>query len=54
MSATSRQLIRNLDAFEQTAVVARYPNINEARTAMPVSYTHLDVYKRQEYSLSAS
>ena len=28
MSATSRQLIRNLDAFEQTAVVARY------RTAM--------------------
>ena len=25
MSATSRQLIRNLDAFEQTAVVARYP-----------------------------
>lgn len=34
MSATSRQLIRNLDAFEQTAVVARYPNINEARTAM--------------------
>ena len=34
MSATSRQLIRNLDAFEQTAVVARYPNINEARTAL--------------------
>lgn len=34
MSATSRQLIRNLDAFEQTAVVARYPTINEARTAM--------------------
>ena len=34
MSATSRQLIRNLDAFEQTAVVARYPTVNEARTAM--------------------
>ena len=33
MSATSRQLIRNLDAFEQTAVVARYPTVNEARTA---------------------
>ena len=31
MSATSRQLIRNLDAFEQTAVVARYPTVNEAR-----------------------
>ena len=28
MSATSRQLIRNLDAFEQTAVGARYPTIN--------------------------
>ena len=34
MSATSRQLIRNLVAFEQTAVVARYPTVNEARTAM--------------------
>lgn len=34
MSATSRQLIRNLDAFEQTAIVARYPTVNEARTAM--------------------
>ena len=34
MTATSRQLVRNLDAFEQTAIVARYPTINEARTAM--------------------
>lgn len=34
LSATSRQLARNLDAFEQTAVVAHYPTINEARTAM--------------------
>ena len=34
MTATSRQLVRNLDAFEQTAVVAHYPTINEARTAM--------------------
>lgn len=34
MTATSRQLARNLDAFEQTAVVARYPDIAAARTAM--------------------
>lgn len=34
MTATSRQLVRNLDAFEQTAVVAHYPNIADARIAM--------------------
>ena len=34
MTTTSRQLTRNLDAFEQTAIVAHYPTINEARTAM--------------------
>lgn len=33
MTATSRQLVRNLDAFEQTAVVARYPDISDARIA---------------------
>ena len=34
MSSTSRRLTRNLDAFGQTAVVAHYPGIREARTAM--------------------
>lgn len=34
MTTTSRQLARNLDAFEQTAVVAHYPNVTEARQAM--------------------
>lgn len=34
MSATSRRIARNLDAFEQTAIVAHYPTISEARTAM--------------------
>lgn len=34
MTSTSRQLVRNLDAFEQTAIVAHYPTFNEARTAM--------------------
>ena len=31
MTATSRQLVRNLDAFEQTAVVARYPDISDGQ-----------------------
>ena len=31
MTATSRQLVRNLDAFEQTAVVARYPEGTAAK-----------------------
>ena len=34
MTSTSRQLTRNLDAFEQTAVVGHYPNVTEARQAM--------------------
>lgn len=33
-SATSRQLLRNLDAFSQTGIVANYNSVNEARSAM--------------------
>lgn len=33
-SATSRQLLRNLDAFSQTGIVANYNSVSEARTAM--------------------
>lgn len=33
-SATSRNLLRNLDAFQQTAVTARYGSVAEARRAM--------------------
>lgn len=33
-SATSRSLLRNLDAFGQTAVVARYGSVDEARIAV--------------------
>ena len=33
-TSTSRNLIRNLNAFTQTAVVAHYESIDEARTAM--------------------
>lgn len=34
MTSTSRQILRNLDSFEQVEIVARYPTINDARTAM--------------------
>ena len=33
-TATTRQLTRTLDAFQQTAVVAHYPTFNAAREAM--------------------
>jgi len=33
-TSTSRNLVRNLDAFEQTAVIAHYGSVNEARNAM--------------------
>jgi len=34
LTSTSRQIARNLDAFEQTAIVAHYPTVNDASTAM--------------------
>ncbi len=33
-TSTSRNILRNLDAFQQTAIVAHYASVNEARTAM--------------------
>lgn len=33
-TSTSRNILRNLDAFEQTAVIARYPSVDEARRAI--------------------
>lgn len=33
-SATSRQLARNLDAFQQSDIMARFPTVSEARKAM--------------------
>ena len=33
-TATSRNIVRNLDSFGQTQVVAHYPNVSEARIAM--------------------
>ena len=47
MTSTSRQLMRNLDAFEQTAIVAHYPTINEARAAMQKGTTAKAQSQRQ-------
>jgi ABC-2 type transport system permease protein len=33
-TATTRSLVRRLDAFQTTKVIARYPNIDEARHAI--------------------
>lgn len=33
-SSTSRNIVRNLDAFQQTEVIGRYPNFDEARIAV--------------------
>ncbi len=33
-SSTSRNIVRNLDAFSQTGVVAHYSNVSDARIAM--------------------
>lgn len=33
-TATSRNIVRNLDSFGQTQVIAHYPNVSEARIAM--------------------
>lgn len=33
-STTSRSLLRNLDSYQQSEIVARYPNVTEARKAM--------------------
>ena len=33
-TATTRNIIRNLDAFQQTRIVAHYPSVTEARQAI--------------------
>lgn len=33
-SSTSRNIVRNLDAFSQTGVVAHYSNVSDARIAV--------------------
>uniref|UniRef100_A0AB33J5D8 ABC transporter permease n=1 Tax=Prevotella sp. GTC17259 TaxID=3236795 RepID=A0AB33J5D8_9BACT len=43
-TATTRQLVRKLDAFQSTQVVARYDNVNEARTAIQRNQIYAFLY----------
>ena len=53
---TSRRLIRTLNSFQTTKVVAHYPNINEARTAMQRNeiYAFLLIPKKTTSNLMSS
>ncbi len=55
-TATSRQLVRKLDAFQTTKVVAHYENMNEARHAMQKNeiYAFLLIPSGTEAGLMAS
>ncbi len=52
-SSTSRNIIRNLDAFQQTQVVARYPNFDEARIAVQEGKTYGFYYIPENMSQQA-
>lgn len=41
---TSRAMIRRLDAFQTTSIVAHYPNINEARQAIQRNHIYAFLY----------
>lgn len=43
-SSTSRKLIRNLDAFQNTKIVAIYPNVGKAREAMQRNQIYAFLY----------
>lgn len=43
-TATTRTLIRRLDAFQSTDIVAHYPNINEARNAIQRNEIYAFIY----------
>lgn len=43
-SSTSRSLVRKLDEFQSTRVVARYPSVNEARCAMQENEIYAFLY----------
>lgn len=51
-SSTSRNIVRNLDAFSQTGIVAHYSNVTDARIAMQEgksmdSFTFPKVYRQR-------
>ncbi len=43
-TSTSRRIIRNLDAFQTSRVVAHYPSVSEARTAIQQSEIYAFLY----------
>ena len=43
-TTTSRSLIRKLDAFQSSRVVARYPSVNEARRAIQENRIYAFLY----------
>ena len=43
-TSTSRRIIRNLDAFQTSHVVARYPTVNEARQAIQQNHIYAFLY----------
>jgi ABC-2 type transport system permease protein len=43
-TATTRSLLRQMDAFQQTRVVARYPSVTEARRAMQENEIYAFIY----------
>ena len=53
LSATSRQLMRNLDAFQQTGIVAHYPTISDASSAMQRNEIYGFYYIPQGFSEKA-
>lgn len=40
-TATTRNIVRNLDAFQQTEIVAHYSSVSEARQAMQIGRAHV-------------
>ena len=52
-SATSRSIVRNLDAFGQTAVIAHYGSVSEARIAMQRGDIYAFFYIPKGFSVAA-
>lgn len=47
-TATTRNIIRNLDAFQQTQIVAHYPSVTEARQAVQRGEIYSSITFRKE------
>jgi len=47
-TATTRSIIRNLDAFQQTKIIAHYPSFADARKAMQQGKSMLSTIFQKE------